>query len=137
MLRCLVACEVAIYDTVVNMASAVMYLRNAVQRKPAYHWQACEDCSTTGAVLKLLDSFEGLLDRPALAEDLRREHEALVTEFSADLTQASDVLKRWQSAPRSKWLRLTTHPLLISCHGSMRTHLQYRAVLGPAFARIG
>ena len=40
-------------------------------------------------MLKLLDSFEGLLERPALAEDLRREHEALVADLSADITQAS------------------------------------------------
>ena len=39
-------------------------------------------------MLKLLDSFEGLLDRPALAADLRREHDALITELSADLAQA-------------------------------------------------
>ena len=53
------------------------------------HLQACEDCSTTGAVLKLLDSFEGLLERPALAADLRREHEALISELNADLKQVT------------------------------------------------
>ena len=62
-------------------------VRHQVQRCAITPAQACDDCATTAAVLKLLDSFESLLDRPALAADLRREHQALVAELGADLAQ--------------------------------------------------
>lgn len=40
--------------------------------------QGFDDCTAVAATFKLLDSFEGLLDRDAIARDLERKHLDLV-----------------------------------------------------------
>ena len=41
--------------------------------------QAFDDCTTVPSTFKLLESFEGLLDRDAISRDLERKHLDLVS----------------------------------------------------------
>ncbi len=90
-------------------------------QKARYEIQACEDCATTAAVLKLLDSFEGLLERPALAADLRREHQALVAELAADLAQVrtKPELLCDRSVGALQW---SDTPALLTVHQQIQMH---------------
>jgi hypothetical protein len=47
--------------------------------------QAFDDCTTAAAVFKLLEGFEGLLDRGAVAADLERKALSLLRSLAADL----------------------------------------------------
>ena len=47
--------------------------------------QACEDCTSTTSVLKLLDSFDGVLEREGIAAFVRRQHHSLLKDFGEDL----------------------------------------------------
>ena len=49
--------------------------------------QGVDDCATVAAVFKLLDSFEGLLERPAIAAQLEVKLTALLRNFLIDLQE--------------------------------------------------
>ena len=49
--------------------------------------QGVEDCATVAAVFKLLDSFEGLLERPAIAAQLEVKLTNLLRSFLIDLQE--------------------------------------------------
>lgn len=49
------------------------------------HPQAFDDCTTIGTTFKLLDSFEGLLDREVIAHDLEKKHTDLLASYARDL----------------------------------------------------
>lgn len=63
----------------------------------ASNFQACEDCTTVSATFKLLEGFEGVLDRPLIAADLHVNHLRLLTAYAADLGAVSHTTKRWQT----------------------------------------
>jgi len=47
--------------------------------------QAFDDCTTISITFKLLDSFEGLLDREVIAADLEKKHADLLGSYASDL----------------------------------------------------
>ena len=49
--------------------------------------QAVDDCTTVAAIFKLLEGFEGLLEREAIAKELERKYLELLSAFSIDLRQ--------------------------------------------------
>ena len=50
--------------------------------------QSFDDCASVDAIFKLLDSFEGLLQRELLAREFSKKYQVLVKLFSADLEDA-------------------------------------------------
>ena len=50
--------------------------------------QAVDDCTTVAAIFKLLEGFEGLLEREAIAGELERKYLELLAAFSVDIRQA-------------------------------------------------
>ena len=56
---------------------------------PLWHRQAFDDCTTPAAVFKLLEGFEGLLDRGAIAADLERKALLLMRSLASDLREVS------------------------------------------------
>ena len=51
--------------------------------------QAVDDCTTVAAIFKLLEGFEGLLEREAIAGELERKYLELLAAFSVDIRQVS------------------------------------------------
>ena len=58
--------------------------------------QGFDDCPTIGGRFKLLDSFEGLLERPIIQDELERKHIALIQAYGEDLklTQETFLMMR-------------------------------------------
>ena len=61
--------------------------------------QAFDDCTTVASIFKLLDSFEGLLDRGVIATDLERKHLDLVRGYGQDLKEVADMFRETKDSP--------------------------------------
>lgn len=61
--------------------------------------QAFDDCTTVAATFKLLESFEGLLDRDAISADLERKHAELLRSYTHDLREVSDTFHSQRDSP--------------------------------------
>ena len=61
---------------------------------------AFDDCATMAATFKLLDSFEGLLDRDRLAAALEAKHAALLAAFGDEVAAVGDMFRDGAPAPR-------------------------------------
>ena len=61
--------------------------------------QAFDDCTTVSSIFKLLDSFEGLLDREVIAADLERKYLELVRGYGLDLREVADIFHENQARP--------------------------------------
>lgn len=61
--------------------------------------QAFDDCTTIASIFKLLDSFEGLLDRGVIATDLERKHLDLVRNYGQDLKEVADTFRETKDSP--------------------------------------
>jgi len=61
--------------------------------------QAFDDCTTVASIFKLLDSFEGLLDRGVIAADLERKHLDLVSGYGQDLKEVADMFRETKEDP--------------------------------------
>lgn len=61
--------------------------------------QAFDDCTTVASIFKLLDSFEGLLDRGVIAADLERKHLDLVRGYGQDLKEVADMFRETKDSP--------------------------------------
>lgn len=61
--------------------------------------QAFDDCTTIGTTFKLLDSFEGLLDREVIAHDLEKKHTDLLNSYARDLKDVSDLFHQYKDRP--------------------------------------
>lgn len=61
--------------------------------------QAFDDCTTIASIFKLLDSFEGLLDRGVIAADLERKHLDLVRNYGQDLKEVADTFRETKDSP--------------------------------------
>ena len=82
--------------------------------------QGVDDCATVAAVFKLLDSFEGLLERPAIAAQLEVKLTSLLRNFLIDLQEVrhdavcslvdSDCSKHCPSAGSCRAALLSTKP---------------------------
>jgi len=55
--------------------------------------QSFDDCDTMIGKFKLLESFEGLLNRPTIQDELERKHVTLLEIYKADLKTVSDIFQ--------------------------------------------
>ncbi|CAN0055637.1 unnamed protein product [Heterosigma akashiwo] len=60
---------------------------------------AFDDCATVYGRFKLLDSFEGLLERPILQDELEKKYVALVQGYGADLKVVQELFLQYRDAP--------------------------------------
>ena len=56
--------------------------------------QGFEDCATVFAAFKLIESFEGLLEREFIQADLERKHLELLKAYGKDLRDVQDTFTR-------------------------------------------
>lgn len=62
--------------------------------------QAFDDCTTLAATFKLLESFEGLLERDAIAAELTKKHLTMVTAFADDIKEVHELFLAHQEFPQ-------------------------------------
>ncbi|KAL0038617.1 hypothetical protein WJX79_000048 [Trebouxia sp. C0005] len=74
-------------------------IRELERRLGAVIAQAFDDCTTVASIFKLLDSFEGLLDRGVIAADLERKHLDLVSGYGQDLKEVADMFRETKEDP--------------------------------------
>jgi dynein heavy chain len=55
------------------------------------HLQAFDDCTTLSSTFKLLESFEGLLERDAIAAELAKKHKDMVAAFASDVKEVHEL----------------------------------------------
>lgn len=65
--------------------------------------QGFDDCTTLFGRFKLLESFEGLLGRPIIQDELEKKHIALVQSYGSDLKIVQDLFLRFRDAPPISW----------------------------------
>lgn len=61
--------------------------------------QAFDDCTTLAATFKLLESFEGLLERDTIAAELAKKHLTMVTAFADDVKEVHELFLAHQEFP--------------------------------------
>ena len=61
--------------------------------------QAFDDCSTLTATFKLLDSFDGMLEREIIASDLEKKHAALINSFGEEIRDVQSIFSRFRARP--------------------------------------
>jgi len=91
-------------------------IKELERRLGAVITQAFDDCTTIGNCFKLMDSFEGLLDRDLIATDLEKKHVDLMRAYGNEVHIVSEIFNAQKdrptaptnSAPRSgavNWVR--------------------------------
>ena len=60
---------------------------------------AFDDCATVYGKFKLLDSFEGLLERPVIQDGLERKYVALVQSYGQDLKNVQELFLHSRDSP--------------------------------------
>eukprot|EP00879_Flechtneria_rotunda_P005416 GHRR01005708.1.p1 GENE.GHRR01005708.1~~GHRR01005708.1.p1 ORF type:complete len:1495 (+),score=578.36 GHRR01005708.1:300-4784(+) len=91
-------------------------IRELEHRLGALIMQAFDDCTTLNSTFKLLESFEGLLERDAIAAELAKKHRDMVATFGAEVKEVHELFlshKAWpvlskNSPPHSgavSWVR--------------------------------
>ncbi|GMH57655.1 hypothetical protein TL16_g02438 [Triparma laevis f. inornata] len=61
--------------------------------------QGFDDCSTVTGRFKLLDSFDSLVLRPVIADDLEKKHGALISSYAEDVTQVLQIFIENKNSP--------------------------------------
>ena len=61
--------------------------------------QGFEDATTIGGKFKLLDSFEGLLERPIIADELEKKQMSLIAAYSKDLNSMQKLFLESRDSP--------------------------------------
>jgi hypothetical protein len=61
--------------------------------------QAFDDCTTLGSTFKLLESFEGLLERDVIAADVAVKHQDLLKTFASDIKEVQDLFDTFKAYP--------------------------------------
>ena len=61
--------------------------------------QAFDDCTTLGSTFKLLESFEGLLERDVIAADVAKKHHDLLRAFAQDMKEVQDLFDSHKAHP--------------------------------------
>jgi dynein heavy chain len=61
--------------------------------------QGFEDATTIGGKFKLLDSFEGLLERPIIADELEKKQMSLISAYSEDLHSMQKLFLEKRESP--------------------------------------
>eukprot|EP00878_Enallax_costatus_P014708 GHUV01015385.1.p1 GENE.GHUV01015385.1~~GHUV01015385.1.p1 ORF type:complete len:890 (+),score=327.73 GHUV01015385.1:1824-4493(+) len=73
-------------------------VRELEHRLGALIMQAFDDCTTLSSTFKLLESFEGLLERDAIAAEVAKKHKDMVDSFAADVAEVHELFmsnKAW------------------------------------------
>lgn len=73
--------------------------RELERRVAAVILQAGADCATVPMVFKLLDLFEGLADREAIAAEVQRMRTDIVANFAADVQAVSGIFAAGCESP--------------------------------------
>ncbi|TYZ65632.1 hypothetical protein PybrP1_006817 [[Pythium] brassicae (nom. inval.)] len=79
--------------------------------------QGFDDCSTIFGRFKLLDSFEGLLNRPIIQDELEKKHVALVQSYGQDLKLVQELFLHCRDAPPMSWNLPPVAGALTWCRG--------------------
>lgn len=79
--------------------------------------QGFDDCSTIFGRFKLLDSFEGLLNRPIIQDELEKKHVALVQSYGQDLKLVQELFLHCRDAPPISWNLPPVAGALTWCRG--------------------
>jgi dynein heavy chain len=74
-------------------------VRELDRRLAAAIGTAMDDCHAMGRSFKLLDSFEGVLERDAVLADLEKKHLALITEFCVEVRTVAELFTSGRAAP--------------------------------------
>lgn len=61
--------------------------------------QGVQDCTTVSATFKLLEGFEGILERPLIASELHLNHLRLLSSYAADLGAVIALFKANMARP--------------------------------------
>eukprot|EP00884_Botryococcus_braunii_P022565 jgi/Botrbrau1/8993/Bobra.0148s0096.1 len=61
--------------------------------------QAFDNCGTVAIAFKLMETFEGLLERDIIAADMESKHLQLLHNFRVELAEVSDIFHEQQSKP--------------------------------------
>lgn len=85
-------------------------IRELEQRLGQVVVAAFDDAANMTATFKLLDSFEGLLEREAIAAELERKHFQLLVSYGDELATVSDIFANGKDAPTMS--QVTLSPLL-------------------------
>ena len=64
---------------------------------------AFDDCSTVYGRFKLLDSFEGLLERPIIQDELEKKYVGLVQSYGHDLKSVQELFLQYRDACPTAW----------------------------------
>ncbi|CAM9107555.1 unnamed protein product [Discosporangium mesarthrocarpum] len=64
---------------------------------------AFDDCATVYGRFKLLDSFEGLLERPIIQDELEKKYVGLVQSYGADLKTVQELFLQSRDSPPISW----------------------------------
>jgi dynein heavy chain len=75
-------------------------VRELERRLAALIGTALDDCSSVGRTFKLLDSFEGVMERDVIAAELEKKHVTLLRAFAADIKEVHDVFTAGRTAPQ-------------------------------------
>jgi dynein heavy chain len=68
-------------------------IRELERRLASVLTQSFDDCDTIIGKFKLLDSFEGLLNRPIIQDELERKHVTLLELFKQDLKETQQIFQ--------------------------------------------
>ncbi|KAF4030914.1 Dynein heavy chain C-terminal domain [Phytophthora infestans] len=79
--------------------------------------QGFDDCSTIFGRFQLLDSFEGLLNRPIIQDELEKKHVALVQSYGHDLKLVQELFLHCRDAPPISWNLPPVAGALTWCRG--------------------
>jgi len=78
-------------------------IKELERRLGAVLTQAFDDCVNIYARFKLLDSFDTLLERPLIQDELERKHIHLVQMYAADLKKVQEIFLTERDAPPISW----------------------------------
>eukprot|EP00955_Chlamydomonas_euryale_P098697 365162-Chlamydomonas_euryale.AAC.21 len=74
-------------------------IKELERRLAAIIIQAFDDCTTIGSTFKLLDSFEGLLEREVIAADLEKKNDELLDAYYNDLRDVQEIFHTYKDRP--------------------------------------
>lgn len=87
---------------------------------------AFDDCSTVYGRFKLLDSFEGLLERPIIQDELEKKYIALVQSYGTDLKTVQELFLSFRDSCPIAWNLPPIAGALTWCRGLVeRIHVPY------------
>lgn len=78
-------------------------IKELERRLGAVLTQAFDDCVNIYARFKLLDSFDTLLERPLIQDELERKHITLVQMYGQDLKRVQEIFMTERDAPPISW----------------------------------